>query len=107
MSGGSGGGLPDAPLARRGVSFCSDLSSLPSSDKKRVWPHPNFRKDGVSWGPRSLETPGKMERKTDQFGNVYWQCVKCDWASPPLPPDEQQETPPAHQCTGHKRDTWF
>ena len=48
-----------------------------------------------------------MERKTDQYGSVYWQCLKCGWASKPLPPEEQQKTPPPHQCTGRKSDTWF
>jgi hypothetical protein len=48
-----------------------------------------------------------MERKTDQFGNVYWQCLKCGWTSSPLPPQQQSETPPVHQCSDDKRDTWF
>jgi len=54
-----------------------------------------------------LQDLRQMERKTDQFGNIYWQCVKCRWTSPALPPEQQQETPPPHHCTGRKRDTWF
>ena len=49
----------------------------------------------------------RMERKTDQFGNIYWQCINCGWTSPALPPQQSQETPPPHNCTGRKRDTWF